>query len=252
MTMSDQALLRYSRQIMLPEIDVQGQERLVASRVLVIGLGGLGASSSIYLTTAGVGHLVLVDFDKVELSNLQRQIIHTTNDIDRLKVESAKEHLLALNPHIKVTTIKQKMDDQNLASEVQAATTVLDCSDNFETRFAVNRACVRYKTPLVSAAAIRFEAQLSVFDSNDETSPCYRCLYGDEAEAGRTCTDNGVLAPLLGIIGSAQACEAMKVIMRIGETLQGKLLMLDALAMEWRTIRLPKDPSCPVCGLDRD
>ncbi len=246
--MDDQQLLRYSRQIMLPEIDMQGQERLAGARVLIVGLGGLGSSSSIYLAAAGIGHLVLADFDAVDISNLQRQIVHTTDDIGRLKIDSAKQHLLALNPSIEITTINHKMDDRSLAAEVQAAAVVLDCSDNFATRFAVNRACVRHKTPLVSGAAIRFEAQLSVFDSNDEASPCYRCLYGDEVEAGQTCTENGVLPPLLGIIGSAQACEAMKIIMRLGKTLQGRLLLLDAMAMEWNIVRLPRDPSCPVCG----
>jgi len=233
---------------MLPEIDAEGQQRLLDSRVLIIGLGGLGSSSSVYLAAAGVGHLVLVDFDEVDISNLQRQIVHATNDIGRLKVDSAKEHLLELNPEIQITTIDHKIEDTALEEQVKLATVVVDCSDNFQTRFAINEVCVRLKIPLVSGAAIRFEAQVSVFNSNHETSPCYRCLYDTEAEVEQTCTANGVISPLLGIIGSIQACETMKIIMDIGETLEGKLLLLDVLHMEWHTAKLNKDPACPVCS----
>jgi len=241
-------LLRYSRQMMLPEIDAEGQQRLADARVLIIGLGGLGSSSSIYLAAAGVGHLVLVDFDEVDISNLQRQIVHATNDIGRLKVDSAKEHLLELNPEIKITTIDHKIEESALEEQVRSSTVVLDCSDNFQTRFAINDACVKHKTPLVSGAAIRFEAQVSVFNSQHESSPCYRCLYGSEAEVEETCTANGVISPLLGIVGSIQACEAMKIIMDIGETLMGRLLLLDVMTMEWHTAKLNKDPACPVCS----
>jgi len=233
---------------MLPEIDAEGQQRLLDSRVLIIGLGGLGSSSSVYLAAAGVGHLVLVDFDEVDISNLQRQIVHATNDIGRLKVDSAKEHLLELNPEIQITTIDHKIEDTTLEEQVKLATVVVDCSDNFQTRFAINEVCVRLKIPLVSGAAIRFEAQVSVFNSNHRDSPCYRCLYDTEAEVEQTCTANGVISPLLGIIGSIQACETMKIIMDIGETLEGRLLLLDVLHMEWHTAKLNKDPACPVCS----
>ena len=247
-TINDDQLLRYSRQMMLPEIDAEGQQRLADARVLIIGLGGLGSSASIYLAAAGVGHLVLVDYDKVVLSNLQRQIVHSTADIGRPKVESAREHLLALNPHTNITVIDHALEGDALLKEVAVATVVVDASDNFQTRFAINEACVKAKIPLVSGAAIRFEAQVSVFNPRNRNSPCYRCLYGKDSTVDQTCTANGVIAPLLGIIGSVQACEAMKLIMGIGETLEGRLLLLDVLNMEWHSARLPKDPDCPVCG----
>lgn len=246
--MDDDKLLRYSRQIMLPEIDAEGQQRLADARVLIIGLGGLGSSSSVYLAAAGVGHLILVDFDEVDISNLQRQIVHATNDIGRLKVDSAKQHLLELNPEIQITTINHKVEDNVLEEQVKAATVVLDCSDNFQTRFAINEACVKHKIPLVSGAAIRFEAQVSVFNSKHKLSPCYQCLYGVETEVEQTCTTNGVISPLLGIVGSIQACETMKIIMGIGKTLQGRLLILDVMHMEWHTAKLKKDPKCPICN----
>ena len=246
--MDNDKLLRYSRQMMLPEIDAEGQQRLADARVLIIGLGGLGSSSSVYLAAAGVGHLVLVDFDEVDISNLQRQIVHATKDIGRLKVDSAAEHLLALNPEIQVTKIDHKIENEELEEQIKSSSVVLDCSDNFQTRFAINDACVKYKIPLVSGAAIRFEAQVSVFDSRHEDSPCYRCLYGSEAEVEQSCTANGVISPLLGIVGSIQACEAMKIIMSLGETLEGRLLLLDVMHMEWHTAKLNKDPNCPVCS----
>ena len=246
--MNDEQLLRYSRQIMLPEIDAEGQLRLASATALIIGVGGLGSAASMYLAAAGVGHLILVDYDRVELSNLQRQILHRTADIGRPKVESAGEHLTALNPGVKLTLIDHALDDEELVLRARQAAVILDASDNFKTRFAVNAASVKTKTPLVSGAAIRFEAQTSVFNPQDETSPCYRCLYTEDAATDQTCAANGVLAPLLGIIGSVQAVEAMKLIMGLGDTLQGKLLLLDALRMEWHTAALPKDPKCPVCG----
>jgi molybdopterin-synthase adenylyltransferase len=246
--MNDEQLLRYSRQIMLPEIDAEGQLRLADAKVLIIGIGGLGSAASIYLTAAGVGELVLVDFDKVDISNLQRQIVHSDKDIGRLKVESAKDHLLALNPHVKLKLIDHALEDEDLLQEVEAADVVVDASDNFQTRFAINEACVKARTPLVSGAAIRFEAQLSVFNPADDNSPCYRCLYGENVTVEETCTENGVMSPLLGIIGSIQAAEAMKLIMKIGKTLQGKLMLIDILNMEWQTATLPKNPDCPVCG----
>ena len=246
--MNDDQLLRYSRQIMLPEIDVEGQLRLADATVLILGVGGLGSSASIYLVAAGVGHLILVDFDTVDLSNLQRQIVHRTKDIGRLKVESAHDNLLALNPDTRLTLIDHALTDDELRQQVQAADVVIDASDNFKTRFAVNEACVKTKTPLVSGAAIRFEAQISVFDASNAASPCYRCLYGKDATVDQSCTANGVMSPLLGIVGSVQATEAMKLIMGIGTTLQGRLLLLDVLNMEWHSAKLPKDPLCPVCG----
>jgi len=246
--MNDDQLLRYSRQMMLPEIDAAGQERLNGSRVLIIGLGGLGSPVSIYLASAGVGHLTLVDFDKVDLSNLQRQIVHNTADIDRPKIESAREHLHAINPEIDIECIDHALEDDELLTEAKKADVIIDASDNFQTRFALNDASVKTKTPLVSGAAIRFEGQVTVFNPLDETSPCYRCLYNEDVATQETCTANGVIAPLLGIIGSIQANETLKLLMGIGETLQGKLLLIDSLNMDWNQAILKKDPACPVCN----
>ena len=245
--MNDEQLLRYSRQIMLPQIDIAGQEKLLASRVLIIGMGGLGSPIAMYLAAAGIGHLVLVDDDVVELSNLQRQIAHGNADIGLSKVESAKQTVQLLNPEIKVTTYAERLDVQKLCDEITAADIVIDGTDNFTTRFALNEYCVKNKTPLVSGAAIRMEGQVSVFNKTPD-SPCYRCLYKDEGELDTSCSTNGVLSPVVGIIGSVQATEAIKVLLDIGETLDGKLLVLDALHMEWRTLKLKKDPSCPVCN----
>jgi molybdopterin/thiamine biosynthesis adenylyltransferase len=246
--MEDEKLLRYSRQIMLPEIDASGQVKLADSTVLIVGLGGLGSSASIYLTAAGVGHLILVDFDKVDLSNLQRQIVHSSKDIGRMKIESASDHLRALNPDIKLSLIGHALEGDELIDVMSKADIVIDATDNFNARFALNEASVKTRTPLVSGAAIRFESQVSVFDPRDPVSPCYRCLYNDDAQVEETCTANGVISPLLGIIGSIQAMEAMKLIMGIGKTLTGKLLLFDALNMEWHQANLPKDPGCPVCS----
>jgi molybdopterin-synthase adenylyltransferase len=246
--MNDDQLLRYSRQMMLPEIDAAGQERLNQSRVLIIGLGGLGSPVSLYLASAGVGQLVLVDFDKVDLSNLQRQIVHTTNDIGRPKIESAKEHLHAINPDINIECIDHILEEDELISQAEKADVIVDASDNFQTRFALNEVSVKTKIPLVSGAAIRFEGQVTVFNPKDENSPCYRCLYNEDVATEETCTANGVIAPLLGIIGSIQANETLKLLMGIGETLQGRLLLLDSLHMEWNEAKLKKDPACPVCN----
>jgi molybdopterin/thiamine biosynthesis adenylyltransferase len=248
--MNDEQLLRYSRQIMLPEIDAEGQLRLLEAHVLVVGLGGLGSAASMYLCAAGVGHLTLVDFDSVDISNLQRQVLHATADIGRPKTESAQETLKALNPEVGLTLVNRRLEGAELLDVVAAADVVVDASDNFRTRFAINEACVRTATPLVSGAAIRFEAQISVFDPRSPDSPCYRCLYGEQAAIEETCTANGVIAPLLGIVGSTQALEAMKLIMRIGRSLQGRLLLFDALEMEWHSARLNRDPDCPVCSDD--
>jgi len=247
--MNDEQLLRYSRQIMLPEIDAVGQLKLAEATVLIVGLGGLGSAASMYLTAAGVGHLILVDFDMVDLSNLQRQIAHTTADIGRKKVDSAQDRLRALNPDIKLTLIDHALEEAELTELMESVDVVVDATDNFTARFALNKASVMTKTPLVSGAAIRFEAQVSVFDPRDPQSPCYHCLYGEGEMTDQTCTANGVMSPLLGIIGSIQATETMKLIMDIGTTLQGKLLLLDVLNMEWHQARLSKDPDCPVCHI---
>jgi molybdopterin-synthase adenylyltransferase len=246
--MNDEQLLRYSRQMMLPEIDAAGQQRLAEARVLVIGLGGLGSPAAIYLAAAGVGHLVLVDDDDVDLSNLQRQILYRTADIGRPKIEAAHEHLRALNPDIRIDVVGERLTEESLGDEFARADLVLDCCDNFQTRFAINAASVTRRIPLVSAAAIRFEAQITVFDPRRDDSPCYRCLYGDAADLDETCTANGVIAPLLGIVGSVQAMEAMKLLMHIGQPLVGRLLLLDAMIMQWHSAVLPKDPNCPVCN----
>lgn len=245
--MDDEHLLRYGRQIMLPQVDIAGQQKLLDSTALIIGMGGLGSPIAMYLAAAGVGHLILVDFDVVELSNLQRQIIHQTADLGRLKVDSARDTLLALNPDIKVTCIAQRLDEQALAEQVKQVDIVLDGSDNFATRFAVNQACVTHKVPLVSGAAIRMEGQVAVFMNNAPDSPCYNCLYKDEGEEETRCSETGVLAPVVGIIGSLQATEAIKVLVGIGDKLTGWVLIMDALNQDWRRLKLAKDPSCPVC-----
>ena len=242
--MEDDKLLQYSRQIMLPEIDITGQQALLASRALIIGLGGLGSPAAMYLAAAGVGNLVLVDDDKVELSNLQRQIIHHITALGQSKTGSAATTLQQLNPDCKLELVDHRLDEQELADQVAQADVVLDCSDNFATRFAINRACVAHQTPLVSGAAIRWEGQVAVFNGQ----PCYHCLYGESGEPEDTCSTNGVLAPVVGIIGSIQAVEAIKVITMAGTPLNGRLLLMDALSMEWRSLKLNPDPNCPVCA----
>ena len=244
----DQALLRYSRQIMLPEVDIEGQEKLAHARVLLIGLGGLGSPVALYLAAAGVGHLILVDYDKVELTNLQRQIAHSMKDLDRLKVDSVRDSIRELNPLVEVTVVPRALQDNELLAQVQAADVVIDASDNITTRMAINRACIEATTALVSGAAIRFEGQVMVVRPDQPQSPCYRCLYRSEEELAETCAQSGVIAPLLGIIGSVQAIEAMKLIMGIGTTLSGRLLLLDALHMEWHSVQIRKNPDCPVCS----
>ncbi len=246
--MDDKQLLRYSRQIMLPQFDVAGQQRLLDSHALIIGMGGLGSPVAIYLAAAGVGRLTLVDFDNVDLSNLQRQIVHSTTDIGRPKVESVREHLLALNPEITVETIDHKLEGDELLAAINSVDVVVDASDNFATRFQINDACVQVRKPLVSGAAIRMEGQVAVFHNEQDDSPCYRCLYRDEGELTQTCSENGVLAPVVGVIGSIQATETIKLLSGMGETLGGRLLLWDAMTMEWRTLKLKKDPACPVCS----
>lgn len=249
--MDDQQLLRYSRQIMLPQIDVEGQQKLLNARVLIIGLGGLGSPAAMYLAAAGVGCLALNDFDTVDLTNLQRQIAHDTESLGLCKVESARHTLSRLNPEIHIDTINRSLEGEDLELEIAASDVVLDCTDNFATRFAVNRACVATHTPLVSGAVIRFEGQISVFTPGFDDSPCYNCLYPDQGELEESCVRNGVIAPLPGIIGAMQALEAVKLIVGIGQSLRGRLLLLDALSMEWNRMNLRKNPQCPTCGLPR-
>jgi adenylyltransferase/sulfurtransferase len=246
--MNDDQLLRYSRQIMLPQVDVAGQEKLLGAHALVIGAGGLGSPAAIYLAAAGVGQLTIVDDDVVELSNLQRQILHHDADIGKQKTASARETLATINPEVTVTAIPERLQGENLESVISSVDVVLDCSDNFATRFAVNAACVKHRTPLVSGAAVRLEGQLAVFLPGKEDSPCYSCLYREGEEEDQTCSENGVLSPIVGIIGSLQAMEAIKVILALGETLSGRLVVFDAMTHEWRILKVPRDPDCPVCA----
>ena len=245
--MDDQALLRYSRQIMLPELGIEGQQRLCRARVLIIGLGGLGSPAAMYLAAAGIGTLEMADDDQVDLSNLQRQVLHTTDRIGLDKTASAQTGLNAINPETRLVPHNARLQDQALLNAVEAADLVLDCSDNFATRFALNQACHDLRTPLVSGAAIRWDGQITVFD-NRPGSPCYRCLYTEDGEEELRCSENGVVAPLVGIIGAMQALEAIKLLSGVGEPLGGRLLMLDALRLQWRELRLRPDPACPVCG----
>jgi|TARA_Y100000310_G_scaffold279121_1_gene298080 adenylyltransferase/sulfurtransferase len=246
--MDDNQLLRYSRQIMLQDIEIAGQEKLLAAKVLIIGMGGLGCPVAMYLAAAGVGHLVISDFDQVDLTNLQRQIAHSSKDIGRPKVESAKATLQALNHTTHVESIDEKLEGDRLVKAVSAVDIVVDASDNFSTRFAVNDSCFKTGTPLVSGAAIQFEGQVSVFDPNDSDSPCYRCLYQDGDDLLLSCSENGVAAPVVGMIGTVQAMETMKLITGLGKSLVGSLLALDAKYMEWRKLKLPRNPNCKVCS----
>jgi len=245
--MNDDQLLRYSRQILLPQIDIIGQQKLLDSHVLIIGLGGLGSPVAMYLSASGVGQLTLVDDDLVEISNLQRQIIHSEEDIGRLKVESAADSLKAINSNCQIEIKTTRLDKSALKLVVEEADVVVDCSDNFATRFLLNEVTQETKTPLVSGAAIRMEGQITVYDSRQKGGACYRCIYQDEGELQQTCSESGVLSPLLGVIGSMQAVETIKLIAGIGETLAGRLLIFDALSMSWQEMKLRQDPTCPVC-----
>lgn len=247
--LTDNELLRYSRQILLPQVDVDGQLRLKDSRVLIVGLGGLGAPVALYLAAAGVGELHLADFDSVDLTNLQRQIIHDTSTVGSAKVDSAIARLQAINPEVKLLAHRQALDADSLDAAVAAVDLVLDCCDNFGTREAVNAACVAAKKPLVSGAAIRLEGQLSVFDPRRDDSPCYHCLYGHGSEAELTCSEAGVVGPLVGMVGSLQALEALKLLAGFGEPLVGRLLLIDALGSRFRELRVKRDPQCSVCGV---
>ena len=247
--MDDGHLLRYARHILLDELGIEGQERLLASRVLIVGAGGLGSPAAYYLAGAGVGQLILADDDEVELSNLQRQILHTTARVGWPKAQSGKLALAELNPDVVVQARVQRLLGLDLDEVVAGVDIVLDCCDNFATRHAVNRACVKHRKPLVSGAAIRFAGQISVFDMRSDDAPCYHCLFPEADEAEElSCATTGVLGPLVGIIGSMQAAEAIKVLTGMGEPLVGRLLCLDALTMQWNNVRFRRDPQCPVCS----
>jgi len=247
--MNDEQLLRYSRHILLPQFGVEGQEKLLAARALVVGAGGLGSPAAFYLASAGIGTLVLADGDTVDLTNLQRQILHHTGAIGRAKAESGRDTLARINPECRVIPLVERLDGVRLEYEVTNADVVLDCSDNFTTRHAVNRACVRSRKPLVSGAAVRFDGQVAVFDGRRADAPCYNCLFpeGEDADEVR-CAVMGVFAPITGIIGAVQAAEALKLVAGCGESLAGRLLLLDGLAMAWRQISVPRDRGCPVCA----
>lgn len=246
--LSDQEMLRYNRQIILKQFDFEGQEALKQSSILVLGAGGLGCASTQYLATAGVGALTLIDDDVVELSNLQRQVLHHDADIGKRKVDSAAQSLKQLNPYLEVRTIDKRLNDDELKTLIADHTLVLDASDNVETRNQLNRLCYALKKPLVSGAAIRMEGQVSVFTYQDESQPCYQCLSALFGSGALSCVEAGVMAPVVGIIGAVQAMEAIKVIASYGKPKQGKILILDALTMSWREMNLMKMPTCPVCS----
>lgn len=247
--MNDQQLLRYSRHILLDALGIEGQERILASRVLVVGAGGLGSPAALYLASAGIGTLVLADGDTVDATNLQRQILHTQDRIGQLKALSGQIALAAVNPETRVIPVTERLEGAALEAQVAEADLVLDCSDNFSTRHAINRGCVRHGKPLVSGAAVRFDGQVSVYDLSRPDSPCYHCLFpeGEDVEEMR-CAVLGVFAPLTGIVGSLQAGEALKLLAGIGAALVGRLLLVDALSQTWRTVKFRRDPDCPVCG----
>ena len=247
--MDDSQLLRYSRHILLDELGPDAQATFAASHALVVGVGGLGAPVAQFLTAAGVGGITLCDADVVDLTNLQRQILYATADVGHPKVEAAAKRLAAINPDVTLSLIDERVGAPELARLTDDADIVVDCCDNFETRHAVNRACVRAHKPLVSGAAIRFDGQVAVFDTRDAASPCYHCLFGEgDALEETRCATMGVFAPLVGIVGATQAAEALKLLAGAGQSLAGRLLLIDALAMQWRELRVPRDPECPVCS----
>ena len=247
--MNDDELLRYGRHIMLPQFGIEGQEKLAESHALIIGLGGLGSPAAIYLAASGVGQLTLVDDDIVEISNLQRQIAHRNSQLGKSKVASASQTLTDLNPLVRVNTINQRLDTDALKEQISQADVVLDCTDNFASRFAINAASVETGTPLVSGAAIGMQGQISVFIPGQPGSPCYRCLYDETgSDEALSCSENGILSPVVGTIGTLQAIETIKVLTSLGDTLCGRLLAFDALHMDWRSLNLKQDPQCPVCG----
>ena len=247
--MNDDQLLRYSRHILLDDLGVEGQQRLLDSHVLIVGAGGLGSPVAMYLAASGVGHITIADHDVVDLTNLQRQIAHTTERIGMSKVASATQAMQALNPEVRVSALARKLDAAELDTLVPTVQVVADCCDNFATRQAVNAACVQHRVPLVSGAAIRMDAQLAVYDARDAKSPCYACIFPpDQAPEEVQCATLGVLAPLVGVVGSLQAMEAVKLLTGLGSRLTGRLQMLDGRGLEWNEVRLQRNPSCPVCG----
>jgi molybdopterin/thiamine biosynthesis adenylyltransferase len=249
---NDQQLLRYSRHILLPQIAYEGQEKLSQSHALIVGAGGLGSPVALYMAAGGVGKLTICDFDDVDMTNLQRQVIHNTQAIGTNKAISAQQSLHAINPEVAVVAISKKSSEQEFTALIRDVDVVIDCSDNFRTRYALNRICFALKKPLVSGAAIGFEGQVTVFDFRHADSPCYHCLFPEvdetDADNDMRCAENGVFSPLVGMIGTTQAAEAMKLLLGLGESLQGRLLLLDVLTMEWRSIKLKRDPACKVCG----
>lgn len=250
--MNDQQLLRYSRHILLTEFGVEGQERLGAAHALVIGAGGLGCPAALYLAASGIGRLTIADSDRVDLTNLQRQILYRTDSVGTPKVDAARAALAAVNPEVELVTLQKRLQADDLPELVSAADIVLDCSDNFATRHAVNRACVAHAKPLVSGAAIRFDAQLMVFDLRQPGAPCYSCLFPEDGEVEDVqCSVMGVLAPMTGAIGALQAMEAIKLLAAVADGPAGRLLLLDAKNSEWRSVRVPKDPQCAVCSAGR-
>lgn len=250
--LTDDQLLRYSRQILLPQIDVDGQLRIAQGRVLIVGLGGLGSPVALYLAAAGVGELHLADFDSVDLTNLQRQVVHDSASLGQAKVDSAAARIAALNPDVRVQLHRQQLDADSLVAVLANVDLVLDCTDNFAIREAINAACVVARKPLISGAAIRLQGQLSVFDLRRADSPCYHCLYGDGDSAELTCSEAGVIGPLVGVVGSLQALEALKLLAGFGELLVGRLLLIDALGSRFREVRVRRDPDCAVCGARAD
>ena len=249
--LSDDQLLLYSRQIMLPQIDIQGQEKLLAAKAVIFGVGGLGCPALLYLAASGIGEITIVDDDVVELSNVQRQILFSANDVGRKKTTVARERIKLLQTNCKVNVIDKLPDDAQLATLIKPADVVLDGTDNFNSRYRHNLACVQTRTPLVSGAVIRFEGQVTVFNNQDMAAPCYHCLYPDAQDEQENCSENGVLGPVAGMVASVMATEAIKVIVNIGQPISERLLLLDALAMEWRTVKFKQDPNCPVCKTKR-
>lgn len=247
--MDDQQLLRYSRHLLLDELGPDAQRRFGAAHALIVGVGGLGNPAAQFLASAGIGTLTLCDADAVDLTNLQRQTLFAMADVGVPKVDAAARRLASINPEVQVSTVRQRVGARELERLVEEADVVLDCTDNFATRHAINRACVAARRPLVSGAAIRFDGQLAVFDVRDAQSPCYHCLFGEGGDLEETrCATMGVFAPLVGIVGATQAAEALKLVSGAGQTLAGRLLLLDALSMRWREVRVPRDPQCPVCA----
>lgn len=246
--MNDDQLLRYARQILIPQISIEGQQKLLDAHVAIIGLGGLGSPAALYLAAAGIGKLTLVDPDRLDLTNLQRQIVHREDNIGINKTESARETLHAVNPEPDIICITERLTGAELETLVKSVDIIVDATDNFDSRFELNQLCYQHKKPLVSGAAIRLEGQLSVYDFREDDSPCYRCLYHEVDEAQETCSENGILGPVVGTIGCLQAVETLKLLLELGETLKGYLLIFDAYSMDWRKMKLKKDPACPVCS----